>query len=154
MSVKTYVLCKPPFLTEQEALEDNAATIHAVANLSDVISINPVTIQRHTLVEYLWRREEYRPPWLWTLVEILKQGRDAFSGQLKCDTVAGGSPRGPHNCGKCDSRVLDALRRFSLEQDSKVFNDLSCSCQGQWRDQLELEQQTFGSIVDFSRWKP
>jgi archaeosine synthase beta-subunit len=154
MSVKTYVLCKPPFLTEREALEDNVETIRAAGPLSDIISINPVTIQRHTLVEYLWRREEFRPPWLWTLVEIVKQGHDLFPGLLKCDTVAGGSPRGPHNCGKCDAMVLDAIRKFSIDQDASVLSDLSCSCQEQWRDQLNLEQATFGSIVDWSRWKP
>jgi archaeosine synthase beta-subunit len=154
MSVKTYVLCKPPFLTEQEALDDDLETIRAVSPLSDIISINPVTIQRHTLVEYLWRREQYRPPWLWTLVDILRQGHDHFPGLLKCDTVAGGSPRGPHNCGKCDAKVIEAVKRFSLEQDASVFKDLSCSCLDQWRDQLSLEQATFGSIVDWSRWKP
>lgn len=154
MSVKTYVLCKPPFLTEQEALEDNLQTIQTVAPMTDIISINPVTIQRHTLVEFLWRRDEYRPPWLWTLIEILRQGHNLFSGHLKCDVVAGGSPRGPHNCGICDNKVIDALTRFSLTQDPSVFTDLSCDCQDIWRDQLGLEQMTFGAVVDWSRWKP
>jgi len=153
MSVKTYLLTKPPFLTEQEAGEDNVQSIRAIAPLTDIISLNPVTVQRHTLVEFLWRRDQYRPPWLWTLVDVLQRGRQLFPGHLKCDTVAGGSQRGPHNCGTCDTKILDALNAFSLHQDPSVFNDLACPCHDLWQDQCAYEQLTFGSVVDWSRWK-
>ncbi len=153
MSVKTYLLSKPPFLTEQEAGEDNIESIRAIAPLTNVVSLNPVTIQRHTLVEFLWRRDEYRPPWLWTLVEVLRQGHQLFPGHLKCDTVGGGSQRGPHNCGECDKKILDAISAFSLHQDPSVFDDLACPCKELWQDQWDHEQLTFGSVVDWSRWK-
>ncbi len=153
VSVKTYVLVKPPFLTEHEALEDTLETIRAVAPMTDIISLNPVNVQRHTLVEHLWHRDEYRPPWLWTLVDALHHGHQLFSGHLKCDVVAGGSQRGPHNCGSCDHDVLTAISDFSLHQDPSVFTPLSCSCREQWRDQCAYENLTYGSVVDWSRWK-
>jgi len=153
VSVKTYVLVKPPFLTEHEALEDALETIRAITPMTDIISLNPVDIQRHTLVEYLWHRDEYRPPWLWSLVDILHQGHQVFSGHLKCDVVAGGTQRGPHNCSVCDHDVLSAISTFSLYQDPSVFTPLSCSCREQWRDQCAYENLTFGSVVDWSRWK-
>jgi len=154
VSVKTYVLVKPPFLTEHEAYEDSLHTIKTIAPLTDIISLNPVNVQRHTLVEYLWHRDEYRPPWLWTLVQLIQEGHRLYPGHLKCDVTGGGNPRGPHNCKTCDHQVLSALSDFSLHQDTSVFTDLSCSCQEQWRDQYAFENLTFGSIVDWSRWKP
>ncbi len=154
IGVKTYVLLKPPFLTEQESLTDCLHTAKDTASYTDVLSLNPTNIQRHTVVEYLWYRDQYRPPWLWSIVEFLQQSKTLTDAFVKCDVVAGGSIRGAHNCGECDKNVLRAIQEFSLTQDTNVFQDLSCDCQEHWRDQLDLESLSFGSQVDFSRWNP
>ena len=152
--VKTYVLLKPPFLTEKESLNDCINTAKDTSSSTDLLSLNPTNIQRHTVVEYLWKRNQYRPPWLWSIVEFLQQSTSITDAFVKCDVVGGGSTRGPHNCGVCDTKVLHAIEEFSLTQKKEVFNGLSCSCQEQWRDQLDLESLSFGSLVDFTRWNP
>jgi radical SAM enzyme (TIGR01210 family) len=152
--VKTYVLLKPPFLTEKESLNDCINTAKDTSSCTDLLSLNPTNIQRHTVVEYLWKRNQYRPPWLWSIVEFLQQSTSITDAFVKCDVVGGGSTRGPHNCGVCDTKVLHAIEEFSLTQKKEVFNGLSCSCQEQWRDQLDLESLSFGSLVDFTRWNP
>jgi archaeosine synthase beta-subunit len=154
IGVKTYVLLKPPFLTEHEALSDCLVTAKDTNACTDLLSLNPTNIQRHTVVEYLWNRDQYRPPWLWSIVEFLKQSKTLTDAIVKCDVVGGGSIRGAHNCGICDKNVLHAIQEFSLTQDTGAFQGLSCSCQEQWCDQLDLESLSFGSYVDFSRWKP
>jgi archaeosine synthase beta-subunit len=154
MKVKTYVLMKPPFLTEKEALEDCIHTTEETKEYTDSISLNPTNVQRHTVVEFLWKRKQYRPPWLWSIVEYLKQSNTLTDAFVKCDVVGGGSMRGPHNCGVCDRKVLEAILEFSLSQNKGVFHGLSCDCQEKWRDQLDLENLSFGSLVDFSRWNP
>jgi archaeosine synthase beta-subunit len=154
VGVKTYVLLKPPFLTEKESLDDCIKTAKDTASYTDLLSLNPTNIQRHTVVEYLWNRNQYRPPWLWSIVEILQQSKHIADVPVKCDVVGGGNIRGSHNCGVCDKSVLHAIQAFSLTQDNEVFRDLSCNCQEQWRDQLDLENLSFGSLVDFSRWNP
>jgi radical SAM enzyme (TIGR01210 family) len=154
MSVKTYVLLKPPFLTEREALNDCIQTTRDIASSTDVLSLNPTNIQRHTVVEYLWKRNQYRPPWLWSIVEYLQQSKNITDAYVKCDVVGGGSRRGAHNCGICDHKVLNAIEEFSLTQKDDVFKDLTCDCKEKWRDQLDLESLSFGSLVDFSRWNP
>jgi len=150
--VKTYVLLKPPFLTEKESLNDCIKTAKDTAAYTDLLSINPTNVQHHTVVEYLWKRNQYRPPWLWSIVEFLHQSKNLTEALVKCDVVGGGSNRGPHNCGICDKKVLHAIEEFSLTQNNEVFRDLSCGCQEQWRDQLDLESLSFGSLVDFTRW--
>src|SRR6266568_2128328 len=75
-TVKTYLLVKPPFLTEREAIEDAVRSGHDADPFSDTISFNPVNVQSRTIVDRLFRRGEYRPPWLWSVVEVLERTRD------------------------------------------------------------------------------
>jgi len=154
MNVKTYVIIKPPFLTEKESLDDCIQTTKDIALYTDLVSLNPTNVQRHTVVEYLWKRNQYRPPWLWSIVEFLQQSKNITDAFVKCDVVGGGSMRGAHNCGSCDNTVLNAIEEFSLTQKQNVFHGLTCDCKEKWRDQLDLENLSFGSLVDFSRWNP
>ncbi|MCX6662502.1 MAG: archaeosine biosynthesis radical SAM protein RaSEA [Euryarchaeota archaeon] len=154
VGVKTYMLLKPPFLTEKESLNDCIKTAKDTAPYTDLLSLNPTNVQHHTVVEYLWKRNQYRPPWLWSIVEFLRQSKSLTKAFVKCDVVGGGSNRGAHNCGICDKKVLHAIEEFSLTQNNDVFRALCCDCQEQWRDQLDLESLSFGSLVDFARWNP
>lgn len=151
--VKTYVLMKPPFITEREALDDCIRTTKEVKPFATMLSLNPTNVQRHTVVEYLWKRDQYRPAWLWSVVEFLKQSKKITDIPVKCDVVGGGGIRGAHNCGTCDRSVLDAIAQFSLSQKTSVFNGLTCSCQEQWRDHLASEILSFGSLVHYGRWE-
>jgi radical SAM enzyme (TIGR01210 family) len=105
-------------------------------------------------VEYLWKRNHYRPPWLWSIVEFLRQSNNITDTFVKCDVVGGGSMRGAHNCSSCDNTVLNAIEEFSLTQKQNVFHGLTCDCKEKWHDQLDLENLSFGSLVDFSWWSP
>jgi radical SAM enzyme (TIGR01210 family) len=149
--LKTYVLIKPPFLTESEAIEDCLYTFSKIKNYSDTISFNPTNVQRNTVVEFLWKRNQYRPPWLWSIVEILKTCKsEKNSTIIKCDIAGGGNKRGAHNCKNCNNDFLSKVADFSLHQDENIFNNLDCECREKWLDQIDIENLTFGSIIDFS----
>ncbi len=149
--LKTYVLIKPLFLTEEESVNDSISTVDKIKTYTDTISFNPTNVQRNTVVEYLWKRKQYRPAWLWSVVEILKTSKKlAGNIRIQCDIAGGGSIRGAHNCDKCDRKFLDAIADFSLLQDTKVFEDLDCKCRVKWLDQLNIENLSFGSLIDFS----
>ena len=70
LRVKTYLMFKPPFMSEADALDHCVKWIEAVAEQSDEISINPMNIQRGTVIDRLHRHREYRPPWLLSLIHI------------------------------------------------------------------------------------
>ena len=139
--VKAYLLLKPPLLTEGQALQDAIASAHAARPYADIISLNLCNVQRNTLVERMWERGEYRPPWLWSALEVLK----ASSGPIVCDPVGAGTRRGPHNCGQCDADLAEAIRKHDLTQDTKPFDDLHCPCKETWHELMELEEQSFGT---------
>jgi radical SAM enzyme (TIGR01210 family) len=150
--VRTYLLLKPPFLNERDAIEDCARSIETVAKMSDVISINPVNVQRGTLVERLWKRGEYRPPWLWSLLDVMRRGNASKPNEviLVSDPSGGGTPRGAHNCGKCDSGALDAVGRFSLSQDPGELDLEPCECQTTWKAMLDVEPAAM-TTIDLAR---
>lgn len=148
-SIKTYVLIKAPFLTEQQAIEDGIQTVKDISKYTNIISFNPVSIQKNTFVSFLWNRKKYRPPWLFSIIEILSKSSDLTKDiLLKCDITGGGSIRGAHNCRECDRKYLKAIQEFSLKQDKKIFNNLKCDCYEKYLDQLELELYGFESLVN------
>jgi len=145
VTTKAYLMMKPPFLTEKEALEDMVKSTIDVAPYADTISINLCNVQRGTLVDELFYRRAYRPPWLWSVVEVLKRVHGKTGSTVMSDPLAAGQSRGPHNCRDCDPAFADAIRRYSLTQDVKAFDGLDCGCKALWEKTLELEPWTFGS---------
>lgn len=139
--VKAYLLIKPPFLTEAEAIQDAISSGIEAAKLGvGRLSYNPVNIQRGTLVEELWKRGEYRTPWLWSVVEILRSVKKRVSIPVLSHPIAAGRERGAHNCGSCDDAVYEGIIKFSSTQDLSFLENLSCECRKRWEAQLELEQ--------------
>lgn len=152
IELKSYVLIKPPLLTEKESIKDAIKTVEDIKNITDCISFNPTNVQRKTYVNYLWNRKKFRPPWLFSTVKILKESKKILKDvRIKCDIVAGGSIRGAHNCKLCDRGFLDAISEFSFSQDENVFQGLECECKDKWLDQLEIEDLGFGSFYNMYR---
>ncbi|MGM0372076.1 MAG: archaeosine biosynthesis radical SAM protein RaSEA [Halobacteriota archaeon] len=137
--VKGYLLLKPPFLTESEAIEDAVESIEQVAAFAHTISLNPTTVMEDTLIEDLYYDGGYRPPWLWSVADVLKRTADV-DAIVVSDPVGAGSDRGPHNCGECDETVERAIGDFNRRQDPTVFGEVSCACERTWETVLERER--------------
>jgi len=137
--IKAYLLLKPLFLTEREALLDMEESIRTVTGIADMISMNPCTVQKHTELEYYWKRGGYRPPYLWSVVSLLLSA----PAHITCDPVGGGRARGPHNCGTCDYDIVKAIRDYNLSGDCQTLHQLfsrGCECKEEWERVLSLEK--------------
>ncbi len=66
--MKTYLLLKPPFLSEEGVFEDNVLSIQDAAPYSDTISVNLIHIQNFAFVRFLWKEGLYKSPQLGTLL--------------------------------------------------------------------------------------
>lgn len=136
--VKTYLLHKPPYLTESEAHDDMVQSIGDIAQYTDLISMNPCTVQRNTHLETLWKQKAYRPPYLWSVASILADSKS----HVTCDPIGGGQSRGPHNCGRCDQLILDAIRDYNLTADRDLMRSvmaMDCDCKKEWEYIMERE---------------
>ena len=142
--LKAYLLMKPAFLTESEAVEDMISSVERCAAVDGchTVSMNPTNVQRHTMVEDLFHDGGYRPPWLWSVCAVLERTADA-DAIVVSDPVGSGSERGAHNCGECDEFVQTAIKDFDLRQDPSVFSEVSCECEPTWEAVMEREK-SFG----------
>lgn len=139
VGVKAYLLHKPLFLTESEAIKDMKRSIAEVSPHADLVSMNPATVQRKTELERYWRQRAYRPPYLWSVLKILL---DAHR-HVTADPLGGGRLRGPHNCGECDREIVAAIRDYSLSADrSRLVEAMAipCACKEEWTFVLDGER--------------
>ncbi|APB72241.2 TIGR01210 family radical SAM protein [Paenibacillus polymyxa] len=137
LNLRSYVLLKPPFITEQEAIEHAVQTIeHAFELGTTTVSLESCTVQDYTLVQYLSDQGAYKPAWLWSIVEVVK--RTAHLGKI----IVGlfqfyPSPVGvPYNCPHCSDRVMEALKEYNHTLDPSVLEHLDCSCKAEWEKEL------------------
>ncbi|MDV0444176.1 archaeosine biosynthesis radical SAM protein RaSEA [Methanorbis rubei] len=138
VGVKAYLMMKPLFLTESEALADMQTSIAEAAPYADMISMNLCTVQGRTELEQYWQRGSFRPPYLWSAVKVLLEAEVPVA----CDPVGGGFRRGPHNCGACDKEIVAAINAYSLSADKSELQqvwDAGCSCRKEWEYVLENE---------------
>lgn len=129
--VKTYLLFKPAYVTEREAYEDMIRSIHDILPYSDLISMNPCSVQRNTDLEKMWKQGLYRPSYLWSVARVLAEE----STHITCDPLGGGQKRGAHNCGSCDRMILDAIREYNLNGDRELMisvMEMECGCKTEW----------------------
>ncbi|WP_342676205.1 archaeosine biosynthesis radical SAM protein RaSEA [Methanofollis sp. UBA420] len=139
--VKAYLLLKPLFLTEKEAIEDMKTSIMDVAPYCGMISMNACTVQKRTELEHLWKEQAYRPPYLWSILEVL--GNVDPGVPVFCDPVGGGHLRGPHNCGKCDRDIIDGINEYALTGDVELIRalaEIECACKKEWEYVLGHEK--------------
>ncbi|MCU0630988.1 MAG: archaeosine biosynthesis radical SAM protein RaSEA [Methanoregulaceae archaeon] len=138
VGIKTYLLMKPLFLTEKEALVDMKQSLTDLVGLADIISMNTCTVQRGTDMERYWKQGAYRPPYLWSVADVLANA----PMEVLCDPLGGGQSRGAHNCGECDREIIEAIKYYSLSGDRSVIKAVTtkeCPCRDEW--ELVLSQE-------------
>jgi len=158
-TAKVYLMIKPPFLTEREAVTETVQSIQYVTALGyEDVSICPTRIAPYTVVAELAKRGMYTPPSLWTTIDILNQvGSDSLArARVACLDVDGKDSDTvyPRNCPSCTPVILDALKTFNTTRDLSIINSLDCSCRQEHfadlalvdRRPLEERIQTFLSL--------
>jgi len=137
--IRTYLLLKPPFISEGRAIADIVESARRAGPMSQIISVNPINVQRGTRVEEMWKKGLYRPPWIWSLAEALTRAGEVTDARIVSAPSGGGSRRGTHNCGKCDDALLKAVEAFSLGGGASALETPKCGCRNNWLDYLDAE---------------
>lgn len=139
-----YVLLKPPFLTESEAIEEAIETIRYSYNIGfKRISLEPMSLHKYTVVDALAVAGQYHVPWLWSVIEVLNKCRDI--PELGVGGV-GYYPRPKyltqnqhmsyHGLPDCNKIIWEKLKEYSEKRDVNVFNGLTCKCKDVWKEEL------------------
>ncbi|AEF97213.1 archaeosine biosynthesis radical SAM protein RaSEA [Methanotorris igneus] len=151
VGIKAYLLIKPLFITEKDAILDaiNSANKAFEVGCSRV-SFCPATVHKGTLMEYFWSKNQYRPPFLWSIIEILKEVKSKNPDKIvMCDTSGIPTKRGAHNlygC-ECNYKIKNAIEKFTLTQDIDVL-DVECKCRKYWEGFIEMEEKNIVPLGD------
>ncbi|MBI4163953.1 MAG: hypothetical protein HY512_03755 [Candidatus Aenigmarchaeota archaeon] len=137
----SYVLIKPPQISETEAIKDAVETaIHVLEKAERYgvyarVAFEPVFVVRGKPIEKLFLSGNYKPPKLWSVVEVLAQTAERmgvvntegklFVG-LSDENLSGG--RKASNCGFCDKEVESAIQQFNADQDVSKLKGLHHKC--------------------------
>lgn len=142
ITIVTYVLVKPPFLTESEAIIDAIDSAKKAFELGSlVVSFEPMSVQENTVVYQLYRDGLYRPPWLWSLIEIVKEV-DAL-GEIRIGQfVYPPSLQYASNCDICTPETLQKIQDFNRWKNIKVFDNIKCKCQNEWKEFLDEDDKS------------
>lgn len=140
-----YVLLKPPFLTEQEAIDDAIATIQIANDIGfDAISLQPITLHKNSLVHALYSQNLYKLPWLWSVIHVAKSASNINDFRIG---GFGFSPRPVdatqnfHNelC-KCDCNdiIWEGIKKYGENRNLKMLTHLCTEdkyiCKNDWID--------------------
>lgn len=147
-----YVLLKPPFLTEQEAIDEAVETIKVASEVGfDAVSLEPVSIHGFSLVHALNSIGCYDAPWLWSILEVAKQ---SYSIE---DLRIGGRGYFPrpwtvaHNRGcsipeECNETLWRAITEYGRSRDVSVFDEIDCTCRTEWEN--DCKQKSTKSLKE------
>ena len=143
----TYLLIKPPHISEQEAINDavkSAAYIFEVAKkygVSARAAFEPVFVCENTPLENLYLNARYRLLNLWSVVEVIIKAHSygcIFVGLSDEDLSL---TRMPYSCQLCNEKIVFEIEAFNRTQDISGLLHLDCQCKTAY-----LEKMTKGEI--------
>lgn len=143
-----YVIQKPAFLNEAQGIADTVRTIsYAFSVGTDIVSIEPIGVERFTITDHLYRLGYFKPTWLWSVINVVKQTHSL--GEIRI----GGyqyEPRPeilPKNCDNCTDDFIDAINKFNLTYDIEILNALECkSCFDEYSDFLNSQSDLIDEV--------
>lgn len=138
---KAYLLVKPILLPEKKAIQESIDSAKYAKEVGvKRLAYCPATVHAGTLMDYLWKRGSYNPPWIWSTIEIIKQVRKNVDIPMIMDTAGFGTRRGPFNCKKCNSKLKELIIESNLKQEfPKELEEFTCECKSKWEADLEFE---------------
>jgi len=111
-----------------------------------------MSIHKYTIVDALTRLSQYSTPWLWSLIEVIKQCRDISElgiggigyypipahlsqNHCNCKTINVKKKGNIIQVKECEKHIFDALKKFSRYRDFSVFDNLFFSCMATWKSE-------------------
>jgi radical SAM enzyme (TIGR01210 family) len=127
---KVYLMVKPPFITEGEAVTDAVASVGYLQSLGiNNVTLCPTRVSHNTVAWLLWKNGLYSPPNLWTIVQIVRLLHERITVRIACVNLRGGDFASvkPRSCSFCTERVIEGLCEYSETGDlTQLPHDCKC----------------------------
>lgn len=151
LNVLTYLTVKPIFLTISESIYDIVKSINDICSITDVISLEPTSIQNGTLVDFFFQRGLYSIPKGWMIRDILCEIEEVIKYNA-VELRIGGFEFYPipdfviSNCPQCNDSLYRAIDRYNTTKDLGELEMLKCSCEYQYNKNILNEDEQIGNI--------
>jgi hypothetical protein len=136
-----YLILKPPFLTEREAIDEAVASTRYVCQVGvSEVNYETMTVESDTFVNLLYAHGQYKLPWLWSVGEILKQVRPIATPFLTPFRYIVDSIDTPKNCPLCTKTMVESIyQKYCADFDISHFEHATCACKADWQGELDRE---------------
>lgn len=149
-----YVILKPPFLTEGEAITEAVRTIYSAQKLGfDSISLEPMSVHKYSLVHALYVKGLYDVPWLWSVIEVIKHTYVKVN-DLRIGGV-GFFPRpktvthNHHENNNCNKHAWEAIGLYNKERIVDELFELDCECKHTWASECANEGDSLKTRIAY-----
>ena len=139
--ILTYVFLKPIGVSEKEAIREASLTIkYAFESGSDVVALESAFIQEKTVMSKLYDKGHYKPPWLWSILEVISNNQERgpiYVGGFDDEPAPIAIP---HNCNICSDDILAALQAYRESNNVHYLSDLDCNCKTKWQKEMHVNR--------------
>lgn len=155
MSVTVNVFLGVPFLSVVEQIEDIQRTIlWAIRNGADSTVIFPANIRKNTLLDFLYKNQQYRRITQWQVLEVLKKIPINYLNRIFfawygdwVDKDENGNIENlpPYSCEQCQEQWIEFYHKFLQENSSEkrkfILDDIAnskneCECRRKFKKDL------------------
>lgn len=133
-----YVIVKPAFINEAQAIRDAVATSeYAFSVGTDAISLEPIGVEPETITDYMARQGSFRPAWLWSVIDIVRRSHHLGEVRIGGFQFAPLPVTTPRNCDECTDRALKVIDAYNRTYNVKLLDDFECSrCRRVYQEEL------------------
>lgn len=133
-SCLAYVFLKPLGLEEKEAYGECLKTIRYALSVGVTeIALSCAFVQEGTKMAQAYHAGQFRPPYLWTVLEIIKLAvRKSWPLQIGSFSDEPLPIAVPSNCPECSEAIYQAIDNFRRQR--KLGNVPKCSCHKNWQE--------------------
>lgn len=144
---QVFLMIKPPFLTETEGIKD---VVESVRYLADLGIKNPILcptrVAPNTITELLYYEGNYTPPWLWSIIEVLKQtintGISPRVAISELDPESNPDSILARNCRTCTTQAIKLIREFNTTRNIEELLFFDCECRQTYFSQIKKEEDS------------
>ena len=149
-STDVFLMVKPPFLTEEESIEDTIKSIEYCAKLGILNpTLCPARIAPNTVLDMLYHTKKYYPLWLWTLLDIISNTRKYSTPRIAISNLR--YEKHPNsllasNCKICTKTLIDSIDLYNSSGSIAAFENITCDCYADYQQFLLREKRSVGSL--------
>jgi archaeosine synthase beta-subunit len=134
--VLAYVFLKPLGVDEKAAVDDVLKTVEYTLSAGVTeIELSCAFVQAETPLARFFASGDYRPPWLWSVVEVLREA-EKRTWPLTVGRFTDEPPpiAAAANCPDCSPRFEEAIEEF--RRTGRVGEVPNCPCRAEWAKEM------------------